>query len=325
MTYIIVDSKLMAYTASLHRNKEITQTLVLIDSAVKRMVDTGEVVGDYQVILGFDFGKSRYRTELLPTYKGHRVVGVADKEGEVLATYQKFQRNYRELLPALTEALGIMVVGVPNVEFDDLGSILTNFLTGNVVILSEDHDMLQLTLDYPKVRQFMPKSFTMVDYEKAVEITGTTSRAEFLVKKAITGDAGDSIRGLVQCGDVCFSQWLADRVGRHMSLQEWLVDFVALAESKPKYKIHREYISAGVSTFEELFRLNLKLGETMNNLAYLNEEEQRVFTECLGKPLVYDPQRFSELWFSCEGAGLNVFGDEEEAPSLNYLRGDVNV
>ena len=290
-TCIIVDSKLMAYTASFQRKEPILATLVSIEQAIKHMVDVGEVTGEYFVVMGYDFGKSRYRENLIDSYKGHRTEGVARKSDAEQLEYDYFQHQYRYVLPKMTEALGVRTLGVQGVEFDDLGSIIANKFVGKVVILSEDHDMLQITLDKPLVRQFMPRTYRMLDTEGAIAEEGVTSKLEFLVAKAVKGDYGDAIKGLKQCGDLCFDEWFEQFRGKYLSKSKWKEKFLALANSKKKYVVHQDYIRLGITTFEEVFELNLKLGETMVDHSLLNDVEQHEFNECISKDRNYDKSK----------------------------------
>ncbi len=66
MTKIIVDSKILAYL-SLQRREAIIATLSYIENAVQHIVRM-EDLKEYEVIMCFDYGKSRYRAELLTSY-----------------------------------------------------------------------------------------------------------------------------------------------------------------------------------------------------------------------------------------------------------------
>ena len=311
----------MAYTASYQRREPILATLISIEQAIKFMVDSGAVQGEYFVVMGFDFGKSRYRKELLGSYKGHRTEGTKEKTAEEQKRYDTFQHQYRHLLPELTKALGVRMLGVEGVEFDDLGSIIANKFVGRVIMLSEDHDMLQVTLDKPLVKQFMPKSYRILDTAEAVVEEGVTNKLEFLVAKAIKGDSGDSIRGIKQCGKDCFNKWFEPLRGCGFTLAQWKDAFVTLAESNKKYKIHGEYRPLGVTSFAEVFDLNIALGETMVDHSHLNTKEQKEFNDCITAVRTYDLTKFRTLLTTKSEVKINEFGDEVIAPTFQYLRG----
>jgi len=325
-TLIIVDSKLMAYTASYQRRAPLVETLNFIETTIKFMVDTFIIQGNYEVIMGFDFGKSRYRKELLGSYKGHRTEGLKDKPLAEQEAYNTFQDEYRYLLPKMVDALGIRVLGVQGVEFDDLGSIAAHRFHKNykVILLTEDRDFLQLPLELSNVVQFMPKSYTLVDYNKAVEIEGATNRLEFLVKKAILGDSGDSIRGIHQCGKKCFTEWFENHKGNDYPIEVWKELFIELASSNKKFKIHSNYSDADLDDFGTIFDLNISLGQTMQDLTLLNSEEKEQFLECFTKSLVYDRENLIKICSNLERPLLNDFGDILAIPTYPYIRGVGN-
>lgn len=317
-TYIIVDSKLMAYTASFQRQKPILATLDHIETAVKFMVDN-YINDDYQVVMGFDFGKSRHRKELLTSYKGHRPEGVAKKSIQEQEAYDKFQDDYRQILPELTTALGIKMIGVEGVEFDDLGSILANTTKHNVILLTEDHDFFQVPLEYPdRVRQFMPKSFKLLTASDITDLELVEDKEEFLVAKAIKGDSGDSIKGLTQCGPVCFEKWLKPLQGATRTRGEWKTLFCALARSSETFSIHSDY---DVDTFEALFDLNISLGETMVDTRFFNEQELIDYNACLSAPLDFNQELFFDLYTIKCDKEYSDFGDVILPSTYPYLRG----
>ena len=326
-TFIVVDSKLMAYTATYQRKAPLVCTLDSIESCIEYMVKTCIIEEDYEVLMGFDFGKSRYRKELLKSYKGHRTEGLKDKPKAEQEAYDAFQSDYRNLLPEMVKALGVRVVGVQGVEFDDLGSIIAHRYHEkyNVILLTEDHDFLQLPLELGNVQQFFPKSYRLIDYNEAVAIEGVTDRAEFLVKKSILGDSGDSIKGLFKCGKECFDKWFKDLRGLGLPLDKWKELFVALAHSKKAYKIHPVYVKEeGITSYEELFDLNVKLGTTMQDFSYLSEEELDELNACFKVPLSYNKEAFNRLTSSQAVPAVNDFGDALEISCFPFIRGNKN-
>ena len=319
MTSIIVDSKLMAYNASYQRHQPIIATLDSIENAIKYMVNQGFIDGSYEVIMGFDFGKSRYRKELLTSYKGHRPEGVAKKSDAEQLEYNTFQSDYRNKLPELTLALGVRMIGVEGVEFDDLGSIVANKLPNDVILLTEDHDFFQILLAFPcRVRQFMPKSYRMLSASDITQLEAVTDKEEFLVAKAVKGDSGDSIKGIVQCGPACFDKWFTPLKGQSKSREEWKDLFIELCESNAKYKIHKDY---DIDTYDQLFDLNIALGETMVGYEHFSKEEQDEFQRCMRHPLEFNEQLFYKTYnTNCEPL-FNDFGDEVKPSNYPFLRG----
>lgn len=323
-TVILVDSKLMAYNASFQRKESIIETLNAIEDAVKYMVDSRIVPKDYEVIMGFDFGKSRFRKELHPYYKGHRTEGHKDKTEEEMKEYNDFQDHYRNHLPLMVSALGVQVLGVEGVEYDDLASIVAYskaYSGRKIIILSEDHDLLQLTLGLPNVSQFMPKTFKYLDTDDVIKLEKVTNKLEFLVAKTIKGDSGDSIMGLMQCGKVCFEKWFAPRRGSNLDYEGWKKDFTKLAESSKVFYIHKLYTSIGINSFGKLFDFNMALGETMVDQKLLNAEEKKELCNCMTKPLVYNRVAFEAQVRPFIRVLKTDFGDDASIPYYTNLRG----
>jgi len=319
-TLIVVDTKLMAYTYSYQRRQGIVATLDSIESAVRYLVESMIVEGEYEVILGFDFGKSRYRKELLASYKGHRTEGLKVKPKAEQEAYDAFQKEYRVELPHLSNLLGLRVVGVEGVEFDDLGSIIAHKFHKdyNIILLTEDHDFFQLPLALPNVYQFLPKSYSLLAYSDIVRVEKVTSRAEFLLKKAVLGDSGDSIQGIKMCGKQCFEEWFSALRGKNLQIEDFKPLFIEQANSQKRFKIHQDYSALGVTSFEEVFDLNIKLGMTMKDLSLLNVEEELAFKECFSVKPKFREELFKEFF----PPQLTDFGDPKAVSSFSFLRGE---
>ena len=86
-----------------------------------------------------------------------------------------------------------------------------------------------------------------------------------------------------------------------------------------------EYLAQGITTFEEVFDLNIALGETMTTTALLNEEELKGYNDCIQHPLEYSEDVFKLLVGNSDSAKVNEFGDTIKAPSFHYLRGKPHV
>jgi len=316
-TYILVDTKILAYLAY-QRKQRVHMTLENIEDSLRALMFK-EPLSNYEVILAYDYGKSRYRQELHPAYKGHRSKAVDKHSEEELERYQQFQHEYRHVLPRLSAALGVRTIGVQGVEADDIISILANTTSSQVIIMSNDHDLFQIVLHHPtRCRQFMPKCHSLVTAEDIKELQGAHDREEFLVAKAIKGDIGDNIKGLMKCGEVCFEEWIAPHRGKRYSREQWKEAFMTLANSHVKYKAHSLY---GDITNEQLFDLNMSLGETMVDYSKLNEEESNALREALRAPKVPNKALYLSIFEEAFGCLQTPFGDTIEPPSYPTLRG----
>lgn len=315
-TLLLVDTKIFAYRSSYQRHKPIEATLEDINTAVDYLTSNG-MIDNYEVVMCFDYTKSRYRQDLLTSYKGHRPEGVAKKSEEEQAEYAKFQNDYRYVLPQLCRGLGLPVVGINGVEADDILSIIAYQFDNPMVLLTEDHDLMQIPLDLDRVTQFLPKSFRHLSKKDIQEMEGVIDKEEFLVAKAIKGDSGDSIKGIVQCGGACFNKWFAPLTGKGYSRSEWRELFIDLCNSKEKFKIHKDY---DISTYEELWELNIALGETMVDLRHLNKAEQEEYYNSVAFKGTYKEDSWIELYTELCEPQVNDFGDLVTPSTFKALR-----
>jgi DNA polymerase I-like protein with 3'-5' exonuclease and polymerase domains len=148
------------------------------------------------VAVCFDVGKSTFRTELFDQYK---------------ATRAKMPEDLLAQVPMIWEVVDRLEVpryGVEGYEADDLiGTLSTHVVQEykdmDVVILTGDHDMLQLVND--RVAAYMPAfgfaKATFYTPEKVEEKYGF-SPAQIIDYKALRGDTSDNIPGVPGIGEV---------------------------------------------------------------------------------------------------------------------------
>lgn len=249
---VIVDSKLVSYNVSYNP----ARSLIDVFEVVQNICEDLEYLRKDKVtkiIFVFDFEKSDYRLDLWPHYKAGRVYTTMPPD---------FQDNYRHKLPHLAKALGIDTLGVSGVEADDLAGILISQYRGEeeIVCLTGDRDWIQLAIEFNHVSIYDPKQL------KYIQSDTCSTVEEFLVEKVIKGDTSDNIKGLKFCGDVCFRKFLNSIDGRDMRTQ-----FVELAENSKTFDIHEEYFSHGITTFEQLYDFNMKLGRIMDDINLLSD------------------------------------------------------
>lgn len=322
MTTVIVDSKLIAYRSVLQRFKDgIYHTLIDLNDMLKYLVKSDILKGEYEVVIGFDFGKSRYRKELLSTYKGHRTEGLAEKPEAEQIRFDKFQNDYRHELPKFCDAMGLRYLGVEGVEFDDLGSILAHKVNSKVLIVSDDHDLQQIVLAMPKkVRQFFTRDYKLIAPLDITEIErGVKNKGAFLMKKCLLGDSGDGIKKLIQFGKVAYDEWFEEFKDSDYTKDEWRGIFIEVAQSKPKYKLPSDY---PVVSFAQLFDLNWALGETMTGFQHLNKDEIVAYQLCMTKDLHKDIDEYRRLMKAHGYTAKSEFGDLQDPPDLEYLYGN---
>lgn len=215
----------------------------------------------------FDGGKSEFRLDLDPEYKGHR------KTAEV-----KSPANPREDIPPQIEAirellehLGIASYSEDGVEADDLiaQGVARWSYTLPITIYSGDHDLLQLVSDDLDVSVIRPGTSapTGIGLRAASEqALGMRFREAEIVEKygvpprllpdvwALTGDIGDNIHGIPKVGPKTAAKWI-NQYG----------DLVDVLLKEPKC---REYHDLVVRNFK-LICLNGRIGNIPHALSDL--------------------------------------------------------
>ena len=118
-------------------------------NAVRGTLDfISRLVGQYRpdalVCAWDDDWRPAWRVDLLPSYKAHRVVEVADTEQELVDDDLTVQVP---LIRECLDALGIPVVGVAQHEADDVLASLARQHGGTSLVVTGDRDLFQLVDD----------------------------------------------------------------------------------------------------------------------------------------------------------------------------------
>lgn len=165
----------------------------------------------------FDRGKSDFRTELLPTYKAHRV-----EAKNRYVKYAEIEKPLNEVLgpqyiafEEFLAARGIDTWSVKGWEADDLiaAVVLKAKEKMPIFIVSGDHDMEQLVTDGPdsRVTVYKPNLTKGADrFFGPAEV-----RAKYGVEPeqlsqlfALTGDKSDNIEGIRGVGPKTAAKWI---------------------------------------------------------------------------------------------------------------------
>lgn len=141
------------------------------------------------LIVAFDWGRSVFRSSIREEYKAKRVIAVReDAAGEF------------KLVEEFLDLIQVPFVRVEGIEADDIIASLAPKLSGDVIILSADHDLLQLVSD--NVNIVRPTD---------ISVKGLVGPSDVFLKYglpperlaelwAIGGDAGDGIEGIPRVG-----------------------------------------------------------------------------------------------------------------------------
>lgn len=146
-----------------------------------------------RVIVCFDYGKSVYRSEILPEYKGTRKKPETEEE---ISHFEEFFAVLNQLPDELDEE----VLKFRGIEADDLiayGVMNLSERYEHTWIISSDRDLLQLLDDNVSIfNMFSRKEITK---DSLFEETGLTPE-EYMMSRIIEGDKGDNIIGIEGIG-----------------------------------------------------------------------------------------------------------------------------
>ncbi len=161
---------------------------------VKYLLDAIDTFQPTHVVCCWDMGSTTFRTEMYSEYKANR----GEPPEELVPQF--------DLVREVTDAFGLISVGVPGWEADDCIGTLADFLAQNgqaeCYILTGDHDMLQLIQDDVKV-VIMKKgasNYAVYDQELLLAEKGLTPR-QVIDIKGLMGDTSDNYPGVKGIGE----------------------------------------------------------------------------------------------------------------------------
>lgn len=147
-----------------------------------------------QVVVTFDNGKSKWRTEILNNYKGHRK--------NIKIDYESLQSQKRAIMRIL-KYLNITYVFDKkkelNYEGDDYIAWIKHIVDCKVIIISSDKDFCQLISK--RVKIFNPNKDAILNESNCKEIMGF-SALECVDYLSLVGDSSDDIPGYPGMGPV---------------------------------------------------------------------------------------------------------------------------
>ncbi len=150
--------------------------------------------------------RPQWRVDLVPSYKTHRLATEGAEEVPDTLSPQ---------IPAIAElcsALGVPVLGAPNLEADDVVAALAFATTEPVIIVSGDRDLTQL-VDDASQRRFAylgtgVGTHTLYD-ESLVHATYGVRADQYVDFATLRGDPSDGIPGAPGIGAKTAAQYLA--------------------------------------------------------------------------------------------------------------------
>ncbi len=171
--------------------------------------------GRLVVCLDLDW-RPAFRTELIPSYKAHRVDPAADGNAEEVPNALTPQVDM--ILDALRSA-GIATAGAPGCEADDvIGTLAAHEAVDPVLVVSGDRDLLQVVTDDPVpvrvlyVGQGLAKAAVMGPGEVAARYGLNPRRAgsDYAEMSILRGDPSDGLPGVPGIGEKTAARLLVE-------------------------------------------------------------------------------------------------------------------
>ncbi|MTE14378.1 5'-3' exonuclease [Nocardia aurantiaca] len=172
------------------------------------------------VCLDLDW-RPRFRVDLLPSYKAHRVAGGAGAAaaGVVAEEVPDALTPQVDMIMEVLEAAGIATAGAEGLEADDvIGTLATRESADEVIVVSGDRDLLQLVRDTPAppVRVFyVGRGLAKAELWGPAEVAAKYGVPEEIAGSAyadmatLRGDASDGLPGVAGIGDKSAAQLIA--------------------------------------------------------------------------------------------------------------------
>lgn len=180
-----------------------------LDIIAKLVTDFGP---DAVVACWDDNWRPRWRVDLIPSYKGHRVAQLVPGGVDVEETPEALVAQI-PLIRELLEAIGIPIVGAADHEADDVIGTLATRADGPVDVVTGDRDLFQLVDDARDVRVI----YTARGMSNLETISGEVLVTKYGVRAdqyadfaAMRGDTSDGLPGVAGIGEKTAAALLAD-------------------------------------------------------------------------------------------------------------------
>ncbi|WP_432478384.1 5'-3' exonuclease [Nocardioides sp. GXQ0305] len=177
-------------------------------NAVRGLLDfISRMVGEYSpshlVCCWDNDWRPQWRVDLIPSYKGHRVVAVRQDQPDLEEVPDPLERQV-PVIRAVLDAVGIAVVGVDGYEADDVIGTLATDAGMPVDVVTGDRDLFQLVDDDAAVRVL----YIARGVSKHERVTADVVRDKYDVEPhqyadfaTLRGDASDGLPGVKGIGE----------------------------------------------------------------------------------------------------------------------------
>jgi 5'-3' exonuclease len=177
-------------------------------NAVRGLLDfISRLVGEYRpthLVCCWDSDwRPQWRVDLIPSYKGHRVVAARSDQPDIEAVPDPLEQQV-PLIRAVLDAYGIAVVGVDGYEADDVIGTLATGAGMPVDVVTGDRDLFQLVDDEAGVRVL----YIARGVGRHERVTADVVREKYGIEAhqyadfaTLRGDTSDGLPGVKGVGD----------------------------------------------------------------------------------------------------------------------------
>lgn len=277
---LVIDfGNLFYFSKPFHLNEEllqgrysiVEQFIINLNSYIRLLEPSSVVIADDS--------KANWRYGLYPLYKQNR------KEKEFEEIDIAYRNNRKKLTEILTD-FPLYYLKIENLEADDICYLICNkFRDREIIVMSGDADLLQLTQKFYNVKIYNPNKKAIIEKPEL----------DIVRYKILKGDSSDNIKGFPKIGEVkakvilkdkkTFNSWYNNLSEEQLELYDKLKNIICL-DKIPKE--HKEKFNTVFSEYKfqkfdlekilnivheyELDRINLKyINENFNNLKPIYE------------------------------------------------------
>ena len=186
-------------------------------NAVRGLLDIiARLVGEFEptelVACWDDAWRPRWRVELIPSYKAHRLEAAGDGERPDREMVPEALTAQIPIIAEVLAALGVAVVGAPDHEADDVIGTLAATATTPVDVVTSDRDLYQVVDDARGVR-VISTARGMRDLElvtdEVIRAKYGVSAAQYAEFATLRGDPSDGLPGVAGIGEKTAAALLA--------------------------------------------------------------------------------------------------------------------
>ena len=227
-----------------------------------------------ELILVGDRGGSSYRLTEQPYYKGQRRAKQTPEEAK---RHELFSQEYQQCL-LLAEIFNVKVVAPQGLEADDCASIIAERYKDHAIVhfLTNDRDWLYSILESKNVMYTLDGQVFTDEYARLEY--NVRNRNEWLWLKAITGDTGDNLKGIVKWHGA--AQVTRDIEEADGDLDKVLRKVQEALDKPGRTTLRQEHIDAGRNV-QTAFISNMKIAEPFTDYTHLTSAQIEEFNTAM--------------------------------------------